>query len=328
MRECLLSIIIPVYKVEAYIEETIRSIPGGEDIEILAVNDGSPDRSLEILERLRKEETRLRILNRENGGLSAARNTGIEAAKGKYLLFLDGDDVLTKDAETLLKTLREQDAECFLGYYESFYPDGRKERETYLTGKEGEVLPMSSASLYPLIMEREDDFFLIACRFLPKRSFLRDNHLLFRKGIYHEDEEYSAKLLSMLSSVTVLNLPFYGYRREREGSITAGIRQKHLQDRLLILEELRRVREKTAGVEAKRFLESRMSHLMLGLMMYAPILPGKEREDMKKTLKPLRKILRGGKKKTILRRMWKILGFRFTTEILYALHLRKERSRK
>ena len=92
----ILSIIIPVYNVEKYVEKCIRScenqdIPK-ENYEVIVVNDGSPDGSLAIVERLANEFSNIKVINQENKGLSMARNTGLEAAKGEYVWFVDSDD--------------------------------------------------------------------------------------------------------------------------------------------------------------------------------------------------------------------------------------------
>ena len=96
-----LSIVIPIYKVENYLPACLDSalLPGREDYEIIAVDDGSPDRSGQIAEEYAAHYPGLiRVIHQENGGLGAARNTGIEAAKGEYLLFLDSDDCLSPGA--------------------------------------------------------------------------------------------------------------------------------------------------------------------------------------------------------------------------------------
>ena len=106
-----LSIVIPVYRVQDYLPACLDSaiLPGREDYEIIVVDDGSPDRSGEIAEDYaRRHPGLIRVLHQPNGGLGAARNTGIEAAKGEYLLFLDSDDSLAPGAvEEMLEELRQ-----------------------------------------------------------------------------------------------------------------------------------------------------------------------------------------------------------------------------
>lgn len=100
------SVIIPVYNVAQYLRQCLDSVTGQtlSDIEIICVNDGSTDGSPAILEEYREKDGRIVVINRENGGVSAARNCGMEHARGKYVYFLDSDDYL--DPEALGKTVR------------------------------------------------------------------------------------------------------------------------------------------------------------------------------------------------------------------------------
>ncbi len=110
----LISVIVPVYKVEAYLPRCLDTLLAQryENFEVVAVDDGSPDRCGEILEEYAKKDVRIRVIHRENGGLSAARNTGIEAAKGAFLAFVDSDDWVEPNfLEILAAPLLEQGAE-------------------------------------------------------------------------------------------------------------------------------------------------------------------------------------------------------------------------
>ena len=95
----LVSVIVPVYRVEAYLEQCVDSLLGQtlERIEIILVDDGSPDSCGAICDRYAAADPRVRTIHRENGGLSASRNTGIEAAAGEYLMFVDSDDWVESD---------------------------------------------------------------------------------------------------------------------------------------------------------------------------------------------------------------------------------------
>ena len=92
----LISIIIPVYKVEKYLEKCINSIIGQTytNLQIILVDDGSPDNSGKICDKYAKEDSRIEVIHKSNGGLSEARNRGIERAKGKYIGFVDSDDYI------------------------------------------------------------------------------------------------------------------------------------------------------------------------------------------------------------------------------------------
>ena len=103
----LITVVVPVYNVESYLERCVTSIrkQSHTNLEILLVNDGSTDKSLEICQRLEQEDQRIRLISQANGGLSAARNTGIAQAKGQYIAFIDSDDVISLD---MMKTLYQE----------------------------------------------------------------------------------------------------------------------------------------------------------------------------------------------------------------------------
>ena len=95
----LVSVVVPVYKVEQYLERCVKSIceQTYQELEIILVNDGSPDRCGEMCEDLAQKDKRIQVLHKQNGGLSDARNAGVKLATGKYLLFVDSDDYIVKD---------------------------------------------------------------------------------------------------------------------------------------------------------------------------------------------------------------------------------------
>ena len=110
------SVIIPVYNVEKYLDDCLGNVVNQtlEDIEIICINDGSTDNSLEVLRKYESEDERIKIIDKENGGLSSARNAGIKEAKGEYILFLDSDDMISrglcKNTYYLAKTYGDVDA--------------------------------------------------------------------------------------------------------------------------------------------------------------------------------------------------------------------------
>lgn len=101
MREhSLISVIVPIYKVQDYLDECIESIINQtySNIEVILVDDGSPDRCPQMCDEWAKRDSRIRVVHKKNGGLSSARNAGIDVAKGEYISFVDSDDFICKDA--------------------------------------------------------------------------------------------------------------------------------------------------------------------------------------------------------------------------------------
>ena len=122
-----ISVIVPVYKVEQYLPRCLDSIlaQSYDNLEIICVNDGSPDNSLAILEQYAARDSRIRVISRENGGLSAARNTGLDAATGELLMFVDSDDFLKPHmAEAMLHSLEEHKADLVNCQFVRYHSEG------------------------------------------------------------------------------------------------------------------------------------------------------------------------------------------------------------
>ena len=100
-----ITVVVPIYNAEQYLERCLKSIVEQtyENLEIILVNDGSSDKSLEICERFKASDERITIISKENGGVSSARNRGIEVATGKYIIFIDADDYIEKDMFAILE---------------------------------------------------------------------------------------------------------------------------------------------------------------------------------------------------------------------------------
>lgn len=221
---CKVSVIIPIYNVEAYIEECLTSAIRQtlQEIEVICVDDGSPDGSMEIVERYAKNDERIRIIRKENGGLSSARNAGLLAATGEYVYFLDSDDYIADDMlMTLYTEAKEQDLDNIYFDAEAFYESEELEKKYPIykdyyrrPGLFGEVVsgPELFARMENLIYYRPS-----ACLQMPKRSLLIENEIRFYEGIVHEDQLFSAQVILLAKRAKHMAIPFYK-RRVREGS--------------------------------------------------------------------------------------------------------------
>lgn len=121
------SVIVPVYKVEAYLEECIESILAQtfSDYELILVDDGSPDRCGEICDTFAQRDSRIHVIHKENGGLSDARNAGLDIAAGDYICFVDSDDCIVPDMLETLFLASKNGADMIAYRMKRFYPDGR-----------------------------------------------------------------------------------------------------------------------------------------------------------------------------------------------------------
>lgn len=221
-----ISVIIPVYNVEKYLRECLDSVleQSLKDIEVVCVNDGSTDGSRSVLSEYEAGDKRIFVLDKENGGLSSARNSGIDIAQGKYVLFLDSDDLLnSEEALSILYDKAEKevldqlyfDAEVFFESEEvktqnTNYIEYYKRKKKYpdvMTGKE-------------LFSELQTnwDFKPNACMQLLRRSFLIDNKLTFCEGILHEDEVFTLECAALARRAAYIDAA-YLKRRIRGNSI-------------------------------------------------------------------------------------------------------------
>lgn len=221
------SIVVPVYNVEAYLDECLRSLQGQgmADFEVLCVNDGSTDGSRALLAEWEKRFPQMRIIDRENGGLSAARNTGLDAAHGEYVLFADSDDWVETNALEILDTnlrlptsdLRPLDMVCFAC------------RRT--DNDAADALPSEEACGWDYYnrhaLEHREVPFVCVWQRCYRRQFLLDNALRFHEGILHEDNEFTPRACLAAKRMKVIPDVLYHYR-VRPGSImtTRGLRSK------------------------------------------------------------------------------------------------------
>lgn len=221
----VVSVIIPVYNVEEYLSDCLTSIQNQtlKDIEIICVDDGSTDSSLSILCQAAEEDPRLHIMVQKNSGLSAARNTGIQAARGKYLYYLDSDDMLEPDAlQFLIDTVEDNDLECILFGGKAIYEseellEKHGEYSDYYRYKEACTDPMAGADLL-VLLKNVKEYHASACMQLAKTELIRNNNIHFYDGIVHEDNLYTLEVL--LHSRRCMAIPEQLYlRRVRENSI-------------------------------------------------------------------------------------------------------------
>lgn len=232
----LFSIIIPVYNVEKYLRECLDSVlyQTCVDWEAICVNDGSTDGSDAILEEYSAKDMRFNVINKVNGGLSSARNTGLDAAKGDYVLFLDSDDWLEKSAlEVLAANMDNEDMLCFSGrrFFEadkSFQPSDQLQERHYPSGME---------YYNDNALQRRDFAFVCVVLRAYKRVYLVKNGLRFKEGIYHEDNLFTPLACYYAHGVRTINECLYDYR-VRESSITTTENPQRLKDLMETANEL------------------------------------------------------------------------------------------
>lgn len=246
-----LSIIIPIYDVEQYLRKCVDSVLNQDisDYEIILVDDGSPDGCPAICDSYAAEHDNIRVVHRANGGLSAARNSGIEVAKGEYIMFVDSDDYLEPNVLNGLIAQVEHDNLDVLRYrlqyvnpqYEVYNP---YKGDPY-KGNDYSEVPTDGVSFLNSRMSTA----CYAWAFLVKRSlFYKDlgfqiADLRFTEGIYFEDTDWTPRMLCKAKRVASTNTIVYNYL-QREGSITNAVnrskQRKVLDDKMHLIAEMQR----------------------------------------------------------------------------------------
>ncbi len=222
------SIIIPIYNVEQYIEECLCSVLRQtlKEIEIICVNDGTKDASMSVVEKYKSHDDRIVIVNKDNGGLSSARNAGLEYARGEYVYFLDSDDMI---ADNMLQKLYDEATEFDLDniYFdaEAIYESVEVEKN-YPQYKTYYCRPgiFSEVQSGPELFARMENFKAYrpsACLQMPKRSLLEANNIRFKEGIIHEDQLFSIQVILLSKKVKHVAHPYYKRRVRSESIMTS-----------------------------------------------------------------------------------------------------------
>lgn len=215
-----LSIIIPVFNTEAYLEEALDSVLGQKfsDFEIIAVNDGTEDKSGEILDLYRQKDPRIRVYHRENAGLSATRNFGLEKAGGVYIYFFDSDDVLTECATGHLTGLLQESGSEIIGFSAQYIDKNSQPVQKRSSTFNPEIKePVAGEDLLVKMM-KSGTYSPVVSKYMYRKSFLQNNDMKFREGYIHEDEYYTIRALCLAKRAISVSDVYYKHR-VRAGSI-------------------------------------------------------------------------------------------------------------
>ena len=220
------SIVIPVYKVEPYLDECVSSVVGQHysDFEVILVDDGSPDNCGQMCDSWAKKDSRIRVVHQENGGLSAARNTGIRSGTGEYVLFLDSDDWWADPhvLEAVDAQLKKTPVDVLSYNYRKSYGD--KLEPLYFP----ETLPNSRFPESLGEITRDDRWITGACNKAIRRELLTENQLYFRTGITSEDIDWTLRLALQSKSFAFANICVFVYR-QHASSISHSATQKKIE---------------------------------------------------------------------------------------------------
>ena len=309
-----LSIIIPVYNVEKYLNECLDSVIEAniENTEIILVNDGSTDNSREICESYSQKYDFIKLVNQENGGLSAARNTGIQKAEGDYLWFVDSDDFIEKNSILNIFKQIEKNVDIIFTSYRRVYPDNSTfEYKAFNEDDNFDVEPFEYLYLLGNVS-------YAAVRFIVKKELLIKNNIFFLKGIYHEDEEWTPRIICKAKSFGVVMDIVYNYRVGNPNSIIGKPNAKKVKDKIFICTRFNKLLKNNLSDKKKKFIISRIVHNYIGALNEYSIYSKETRKELKQLLKENFNLLSlsNSKKAKMVKSCIIILGIDNTSKLL------------
>lgn len=259
------SVIVPVYNVETYLERCIQSLLKQDlldQIEILLVDDGSTDQSGTICDDYARKNPQISVYHKKNGGLSDARNFGLDHARGKYILFVDSDDFVELDTcSSLVREAEQFSAEIVIGRIQLMRPSKAMDRYERIAAERFECHKLYTGKAYLEGCLEGGALRVEAWRSFYRREFLEKHHFRFKKGILHEDEEFTPRVLLRASRVVLTDLAFYHYDNTRSGSImnSGSMSMKKIQDRIATYEQQRKSYQNVEPHRLRRLLEDDLS---------------------------------------------------------------------
>lgn len=277
----ILSIIIPVYNVELYVGKCVESILQqknlSEKVEILFVIDGSKDNSESIIrEKVRCNNlANIKVITKENGGLSSARNLGVELSAGDYIWFVDSDDWIEEDSIEYLLSVIEKNKPEIIAQAQYFQETQLK---THLV-KRFQYNGFIDGHIYC-----GKDHSTAAQFYVVQRKYWMNNSFFFRLGMYHEDGELTPRLLYKSSRIFVITKPLY-HILVRDGSITHSVNPKRCYDYMIVLDSLLNFYNDEVSVKNKKAFATLMSDHILGLLNLSLQVDWKTRKDVMSYLK-------------------------------------------
>lgn len=227
----LVSVIIPIYNVGSYLKECLDSVVNQsyQEIEIIAINDGSTDNSKEILNQYAADHPIIKVIDQENSGQSVSRNKGIKVAKGKYVYFLDADDyILPETIANLVDQLEENELDLIRFAAEPFadgvdYSVYKKQYDFQKQFEEGKVYHKEA-----FLSVNLKAYSMSPCLYIVQKRLLIDNDIEFKPGITHEDELFTLAVF-LNTNKAMYDPNFYYKRRYRADSVMTTNRNKNIK---------------------------------------------------------------------------------------------------
>lgn len=328
----ILSFIVPIYNTAIYLDQCILSmirqdIPQSE-YEVILIDDGSTDNSLEICRKYADKNSNFTILTQPNSGQAKARNRGLEIAKGKYIRFVDSDDYIKENslAESinLLETMK-LDILAFCA--ENRKGEKTERRQSYPDFKTGKIIEGAEFLQYPQYQNCVPFYFY-------RNQFLKDHEIRFYEGIFHEDNEILPRIFYPAQRVSICNEVLY-YVNLREGSTIRSVNPKKAFDLILVARSLATYIETAVKPEDAPFMTNFVGLAVNGSLLNTTIIPRKDSRRLMKAWKENRDIFKIMKKaKSLYYKCEALLFYLFpklsgvTFRTLHSIRMRRKKLKK
>ena len=317
-----ISFIVPVYKVEKFLRQCVESVvfQSYKEKEIILVDDGSPDNSPELCDKLASEYDCVAVIHKENGGLSDARNVGLKVASGDYVVFIDGDDFWrsTDALDILVSKVKENPNLDFVGFNCSYYYQDSNRFSSWVEYDE-ELSNSVNGNIALKKLIASGTVPMSACLKLIKRETLTNHNITFKKGQIHEDIPWFINLIEKSNNCIFVNEYIYAYRQNVAGSITNSINENAFNCLLDIIKtELNKLDDRSFSIDTKCSIKSFLAYELSILIMEVHLLPEAHREKARKEVKSLCGLFNytQNPKTRLVSKMYKMFGFSITEKLL------------
>ena len=319
----LISVIIPVYNVEKYLDQCVSSVlqQNFTDLEVILVDDGSSDLCPKMCNFYAVRDKRVKVIHQENGGLSCARNRGIQEATGDYLMFLDSDDWWNEKVSLKMiagEVCAEPQIEMFLFNSIDFHPElGYLKRADH--NNFSDLKNKTSIEFYEILI-LSGNMHESACTKILKKQFIIDNNLIFQVGLLGEDTEWFFRVMRCINEVTVIDVDLFICRCQREGSITNSIGFKNVEDIILVIQQSMDYYDNMSSFSKQIKMNelAQCSYLWFILLSGYALLKKNERKLIKPKIRAVSSILEYAKSKKTKRSylVYSILGVELTSKLM------------
>ncbi|MBQ8894627.1 MAG: glycosyltransferase [Clostridia bacterium] len=307
------SIILPIYNVEKYLEQCIESIlcQSFDDYELILVDDGSKDKSPSICDRYAEKDARIKVIHKENGGLSDARNVGTKLAQGFYIIYIDSDDyvISTSFLNDIYEQIKKTESDLILYKFSKYYDDTKKLADCTFSFDFINTFTNSDELWYELV--KRDAYYGMAWIKAFRRKIVEENRIQFEKGLLGEDMDWYFDLVLHSKTISAIDCSYIAYR-QRSGSITTTIKLKNLTDFIYILEKWSaKIEQESLSAKKKQALMGALAKYYSNLLITYTRITDPSKKKFKNQIKRLSFLLDYGisARPIQIKKIYRILGF-------------------